>query len=98
MNDKLQILTGDGAAYGMGLSATSGAIERDLDFLYVCYDNEGYGNTGQQSSATTPHAANASTPAASALRHVSHRRTAAFAPSSVSVVPSPLSSEAELRR
>jgi len=36
-------LTGDGAAYGMGLSPTSGAIERGLDFLYVCYDNEGYG-------------------------------------------------------
>ena len=39
-------LTGDGAAYGMGLSATSSAIERGLDFLYICYDNEGYGNTG----------------------------------------------------
>jgi pyruvate ferredoxin oxidoreductase beta subunit len=51
------VLTGDGAAYGMGLSATSGAIDRRLDFLYVCYDNEGYGNTGQQASAATPHAA-----------------------------------------
>jgi pyruvate ferredoxin oxidoreductase beta subunit len=50
-------LTGDGAAYGMGLSATSAAIERGLDFLYVCYDNEGYGNTGQQYSAATPHGA-----------------------------------------
>jgi len=51
------VLTGDGAAYGMGLSATSGAIERNLDFLYLCYDNEGYGNTGQQYSPATPHAA-----------------------------------------
>ncbi len=51
------ILTGDGAAYGMGLSATSSAIERGLDFLYLCYDNEGYGNTGQQYSEATPHAA-----------------------------------------
>lgn len=51
------VLTGDGAAYGMGLSATSAAIDRGLDFLYVCYDNEGYGNTGQQSSAATPHGA-----------------------------------------
>lgn len=50
-------LTGDGAAYGMGLSATSAAIERNLDFLYVCYDNEGYANTGQQYSGATPHAA-----------------------------------------
>lgn len=48
------VLTGDGSAYGMGLSSTSGAIERGLDFLYVCYDNEGYGNTGQQASAATP--------------------------------------------
>ena len=55
------VLTGDGAAYGMGLSATSGAIERGLDFLYVCYDNEGYGNTGQQYSGATPHGAKTST-------------------------------------
>jgi len=55
------VLTGDGAAYGMGLSATSGAMERDLDFLYICYDNEGYGNTGQQYSGATPHAARTST-------------------------------------
>ncbi len=55
------VLTGDGAAYGMGLSATSGAMERDLDFIYICYDNEGYGNTGQQYSGATPHAAKTST-------------------------------------
>jgi pyruvate ferredoxin oxidoreductase beta subunit len=55
------VLTGDGAAYGMGLSATSGAIERDLDFIYLCYDNEGYGNTGQQFSGATPHAARTAT-------------------------------------
>jgi len=62
-NENLQVavLTGDGAAYGMGLSATSGAMERDLDFLYICYDNEGYGNTGQQFSAATPHAARTAT-------------------------------------
>lgn len=55
------VLTGDGAAYGMGLSATSGALERDLDFIYLCYDNEGYGNTGQQYSGATPHAAQTAT-------------------------------------
>lgn len=48
------VLSGDGSAYGMGLSATSGAMDRTLDFLYICYDNEGYGNTGQQASAATP--------------------------------------------
>ena len=55
------VLTGDGAAYGMGLSATSGAMERNLDFIYLCYDNEGYGNTGQQYSGATPHGAKTST-------------------------------------
>jgi pyruvate ferredoxin oxidoreductase beta subunit len=54
---RVVVLTGDGAAYGMGLSATSAAIERGLDFLYIVYDNEGYANTGQQSSGATPHAA-----------------------------------------
>ncbi len=57
------VLTGDGAAYGMGLASTSGAIDRGLDFLYVCYDNEGYGNTGQQSSPATPHGARTATDA-----------------------------------
>ncbi len=62
-NEDLQtiVLTGDGAAYGMGLSATSAAIDRRLDFLYICYDNEGYGNTGQQSSPATPHGAQTAT-------------------------------------
>ena len=55
------VLTGDGSAYGMGMSATSGAMDRNLDFLYICYDNEGYGNTGQQYSSATPHAAVTST-------------------------------------
>lgn len=39
------VLTGDGSACGMRLSSTSGAIVRNLDFLYLCYDNEGFGNT-----------------------------------------------------
>jgi pyruvate ferredoxin oxidoreductase beta subunit len=62
-DDDMQVvvLTGDGSAYGMGLSATSGAIDRGLDFIYLCYDNEGYGNTGQQSSAATPHGARTAT-------------------------------------
>ncbi|MCB1984188.1 MAG: hypothetical protein KDF49_02045 [Nitrosomonas sp.] len=55
------VLTGDGSAYGMGLSATSAAIDRNLDFIYICYDNEGYGNTGQQYSSATPHGARTST-------------------------------------
>ncbi len=55
------VLTGDGVANGIGLNATSGALDRNLDFIYLCYDNEGYGNTGQQSSAATPYAAKTST-------------------------------------
>ncbi|WP_305907242.1 thiamine pyrophosphate-dependent enzyme [Methylomarinum sp. Ch1-1] len=55
------VLSGDGSAYGMGVSSTSGAIDRNLDFLYICYDNEGYGNTGQQFSCATPHGAKTAT-------------------------------------
>jgi pyruvate ferredoxin oxidoreductase beta subunit len=58
---EVMVLTGDGSAYGIGLSATSGALDRDLDFLYLCYDNEGFGNTGQQYSAATPHGARTAT-------------------------------------
>ena len=54
------VLTGDGSAYGMGLSAASAASARNLNFIYICYDNEGYGNTGQQYSAATPHGAHTS--------------------------------------
>ncbi len=57
------VLAGDGSTYGMGMSATSAAIERGLDFLYICYDNEGYGNTGQQYSGATPHGAQTATSA-----------------------------------
>ncbi len=58
-DDDMQVvvLTGDGSASGMGLSATSAAIDRGLDFIYICYDNEGYGNTGHQYSYSTPHGA-----------------------------------------
>lgn len=55
------VLAGDGSAYGMGLSPTSAAIDRILDFIFLCYDNEGYGNTGQQYSAATPHGARTAT-------------------------------------
>ncbi len=51
---KVVVLTGDGSAYDMGLSSTSNAIHRNLDFYYICYDNEAYGNTGFQRSGATP--------------------------------------------
>ena len=54
-------LISPGRMENRALSATSGTIERNLDYLYVCYDNEGYGNTGQQYSGATPHAARTAT-------------------------------------
>ncbi len=51
---KVLVLAGDGSTYDMGLSATSAAIYRGLDFWYFCYDNEAYGNTGFQTSAASP--------------------------------------------
>jgi pyruvate ferredoxin oxidoreductase beta subunit len=57
------VLAGDGSTYGMGLSATSAAIHRGLNFWYLCYDNEAYGNTGFQLSAASPFgSATATTP------------------------------------
>lgn len=51
---KVVVLSGDGSANDIGLSSTSGAISRGLDFYYLCYDNEAYGNTGFQWSPSSP--------------------------------------------
>lgn len=48
---------GDGGTYDIGLQALSGAVERNEDVIYVCYDNEGYMNTGIQRSGSTPYGA-----------------------------------------
>lgn len=53
-NLQVLVLAGDGSTYDMGLSSTSAAIHRQLDFWYLCYDNEAYGNTGFQLSASSP--------------------------------------------
>ena len=45
---------GDGGTSDIGIQALSAAIERGDDFLYICYDNEAYMNTGVQRSGTTP--------------------------------------------
>ena len=58
---KVIVLGGDGSTYDMALSSTSGAIHRNLDFYYYCYDNEAYGNTGMQLSSATPYGARTST-------------------------------------
>jgi len=48
---------GDGGTFDIGFQALSGAAERNEDFIYVCYDNEAYMNTGIQRSSATPYGA-----------------------------------------
>jgi pyruvate ferredoxin oxidoreductase beta subunit len=52
---------GDGGTVDIGLACLSGMFERGDDVLYICYDNEGYMNTGVQRSAATPPAARTAT-------------------------------------
>jgi len=55
------VFAGDGGTYDIGLQALSGALERGHRFLFVCYDNEAYMNTGVQRSGATPFAASTTT-------------------------------------
>jgi len=48
---------GDGGTYDIGIQALSAAAERNEDFIYACYDNEGYMMTGMQRSSATPEGA-----------------------------------------
>ena len=52
---------GDGGTADIGLQALSGAIDRNDDVLYICYDNEAYMNTGIQKSSLTPFGARTTT-------------------------------------
>jgi pyruvate ferredoxin oxidoreductase beta subunit len=52
---------GDGGTYDIGLQSLSGAVERGHQFLYVCYDNGAYMNTGIQRSSATPFGAQTTT-------------------------------------
>jgi pyruvate/2-oxoacid:ferredoxin oxidoreductase beta subunit len=62
-------LAGDGGTYDIGLQALSSAAERNEDILYICFDNEGYMNTGGQKSSSTPQgAATGSTPGGKTTR------------------------------
>ncbi len=62
-NKRIQVVVfaGDGGTYDIGLQSLSGALERQHDFLYVCYDNEAYMNTGGQRSGATPYGADTET-------------------------------------
>lgn len=52
---------GDGGTVDIGFACLSGMFERDDDVLFVCYDNQGYMNTGVQRSGATPPAARTAT-------------------------------------
>ncbi len=64
---KLVAMGGDGATSDIGLQSLSGAFERGHDFLYVCWDNEAYMNTGIQRSSATPYGASTTTAPAGKL-------------------------------
>ncbi len=51
------VFAGDGGTYDIGIQALSAAAERNEDFIYACYDNEGYMMTGMQRSSATPEGA-----------------------------------------
>src|SRR5438876_5768376 len=55
------VFAGDGGTYDIGLQALSGALERGHRFLFCCYDNEAYMNTGVQRSGATPFGAGTTT-------------------------------------
>ena len=58
---KVVAMAGDGGTSDIGLQALSGALERGHNFLYVCFDNEAYMNTGIQRSSATPFGASTTT-------------------------------------
>jgi len=58
---KVVAMGGDGGTADIGLQSLSGAMERGHDFIYVCYDNEAYMNTGIQRSSETPFGASTTT-------------------------------------
>ena len=63
MTEEIRFISfgGDGATYDIGFQSLSGAIERGHDFLYVCFNNEAYMNTGIQRSGATGRGAQTTT-------------------------------------
>jgi pyruvate ferredoxin oxidoreductase beta subunit len=64
---KCVAVAGDGGTSDIGLQALSGALERRHNFLYLCFDNEAYMNTGIQRSSATPYGASTTTAPAGKL-------------------------------
>jgi pyruvate ferredoxin oxidoreductase beta subunit len=79
---KVVAMGGDGSTADIGLQSLSGAMERGHDFIYVCYDNEAYMNTGIQRSSETPWGASTTTAPAGKLsfgQHTQKKNMAAIA-------------------
>ena len=62
-------IAGDGGTFDIGIQALSAAAERNTNFLYICYDNEGYMNTGTQRSSATPMGAFTTTTPGTKIEH-----------------------------
>jgi len=58
---KVVAMAGDGGTADIGIQALSGAFERGHEFIYICFDNEAYMNTGIQRSSATPFGASTTT-------------------------------------
>jgi len=65
---------GDGATADIGMQALSGALERGHNFIYMCFDNEAYMNTGIQRSSSTPYGAMTTTSPRASLASASPPR------------------------
>ncbi|MDR2664801.1 MAG: pyruvate synthase subunit beta [Oscillospiraceae bacterium] len=71
---------GDGGTADIGIQALSGAIDRNDDIVYICYDNEAYMNTGIQKSSLTPFGARTTTtPAGDRIRGNTREKKDMFA-------------------
>ncbi|MFX1477151.1 MAG: thiamine pyrophosphate-dependent enzyme [Promethearchaeota archaeon] len=69
--DEITVLAfaGDGGTTDIGIQALSGAAERGTNFIYACYDNEAYMNTGVQRSGSTPYGVQTTTTPEGKLVH-----------------------------
>ncbi|MFX0099272.1 MAG: thiamine pyrophosphate-dependent enzyme [Candidatus Hodarchaeota archaeon] len=71
LGDKITVVgfAGDGGTSDIGIQGLSGAAERNTNFIYACYDNEMYSNTGTQRSGQTPYMAATTTTPKGKLEH-----------------------------
>ncbi|HRY60443.1 MAG TPA: thiamine pyrophosphate-dependent enzyme [Patescibacteria group bacterium] len=48
------VFAGDGSTFDIGFGLLAGMFERRENITYICFDNEGYQNTGAQASGSSP--------------------------------------------